>query len=161
MPVTDTWRPKRPGPASDRDSVTRQTLRAGIRAPPPELGAPYHVSPTRMERARVSNHTLIMLPLKLPHRKRGSTTILLTATGVQEHDDVLYNYALYSCTIASIHATTGYRGNRQPDLTQLRFSQRYSGGQPREWPCFEQNKSTHHHLLGFSTLHTPQLSTPF
>ena len=27
------WRPKRPSPASDRDSVTR---RAGIRAPPPE-----------------------------------------------------------------------------------------------------------------------------
>ena len=36
MSVTDTWQPKRPGPASDRDSVTRQTLRAGIRAPPPE-----------------------------------------------------------------------------------------------------------------------------
>ena len=36
----DGWRPKRPGPASDRDSVTRQTLRAGIRAPPPEK--PYH-----------------------------------------------------------------------------------------------------------------------
>ena len=36
MSVTDTWRPKRPGPASDRDNVTRQTLRAGIRAPPPE-----------------------------------------------------------------------------------------------------------------------------
>ena len=34
--VTDTWRPKRPGPASDRDNVTRQTLRAGIRAPLPE-----------------------------------------------------------------------------------------------------------------------------
>ena len=27
MSVTDTWRPKRPGPASDRDNVTRQTLR--------------------------------------------------------------------------------------------------------------------------------------
>ena len=36
MSMTDTWRPKRPGPASDRDSATRQTLRAGIRAPPPE-----------------------------------------------------------------------------------------------------------------------------
>ena len=36
MSVTDTWRPKRPGPASDRDNVTRQTLRAGIHAPPPE-----------------------------------------------------------------------------------------------------------------------------
>ena len=36
MSVTDTWRPKRPGPASDWDSVTRQTLRAGMRAPPPE-----------------------------------------------------------------------------------------------------------------------------
>ena len=36
MSVTDIWRPKRPGPASDRDSATRQTLRAGIRAPPPE-----------------------------------------------------------------------------------------------------------------------------
>ena len=36
MSVTDTWRLKRPGPASDRDNVTRQTLRAGIRAPPPE-----------------------------------------------------------------------------------------------------------------------------
>ena len=36
MSVTDTWRPKRPGPASDGDSVTRQTLRAGMRAPPPE-----------------------------------------------------------------------------------------------------------------------------
>ena len=51
---------------------------------------------------RVSNHTLIMLPLELPHRKRGSTTILLTAAGVQDHDDVLYNYALYSCTIVFI-----------------------------------------------------------
>ena len=30
MSVTDAWRPKRPGPASDRDSVTRQTLRAGM-----------------------------------------------------------------------------------------------------------------------------------
>ena len=28
--------PRRPGPASDRDNVTGQTLRAGIRAPPPE-----------------------------------------------------------------------------------------------------------------------------
>ena len=36
MSVADTWRPKRPGPASDRDSVTRQTLRAGTRAPPAE-----------------------------------------------------------------------------------------------------------------------------
>ena len=36
MSVTDTWPPKRPGPASDRDNVTRQTLQAGIRAPPPE-----------------------------------------------------------------------------------------------------------------------------
>ena len=39
MSVTDIWRPKRPGPASfssDRDNVTRQTLRAGVRAPPPE-----------------------------------------------------------------------------------------------------------------------------
>ena len=36
MSVTDDWRPKRPGPASDRDTVTRQTLRAGIRVPPPE-----------------------------------------------------------------------------------------------------------------------------
>ena len=36
MSVTDVWPPKRPGPASDRDNVTRQTLRAGIRAPPPE-----------------------------------------------------------------------------------------------------------------------------
>ena len=36
MSVTDTWRPKRPGPASDRDNVTRQTLRADIRAPSPE-----------------------------------------------------------------------------------------------------------------------------
>ena len=34
--VTDTWPPKHPGPASDRDNVTRQTLRAGIRAPLPE-----------------------------------------------------------------------------------------------------------------------------
>ena len=34
--MVDTWPPKRPGPASDRDNVTRQTLRAGIRAPPPE-----------------------------------------------------------------------------------------------------------------------------
>ena len=38
--MTDDWQPKRPDPASDsnRDSVTRQTLRAGIRirAPPPE-----------------------------------------------------------------------------------------------------------------------------
>ena len=38
--IEDCWRPKRPGPASDGDSVTRQTLRAGIlstmRAPPPE-----------------------------------------------------------------------------------------------------------------------------
>ena len=33
MSMTDTWRPKRPGPASDRDSATRQTLRAGIRVP--------------------------------------------------------------------------------------------------------------------------------
>ena len=31
MSMTDTWQPKRPGPASDRDNVTRQTLRAGIR----------------------------------------------------------------------------------------------------------------------------------
>ena len=31
----------------------------------------------------------------------------------------------------------------------------------QEWPFFEQNEWTHHHLLGFSTLHTPQLSTPF
>ena len=37
MSVTDAWRPKRPGPASDRDNVTRQTLRAGIHAPPPEI----------------------------------------------------------------------------------------------------------------------------
>ena len=36
MPVTDAWPPKRPGPASDGDNVARQTLRAGIRAPPPE-----------------------------------------------------------------------------------------------------------------------------
>ena len=36
MSATDTWPPKRPGPASDRDSITRQTLQAGIRAPPPE-----------------------------------------------------------------------------------------------------------------------------
>ena len=36
MSVTDAWRPKRPGPASDRDNVTGQTLRAGMRAPPPE-----------------------------------------------------------------------------------------------------------------------------
>ena len=34
--VIITWPPKRPGPASDRDNVTMQTLRAGIRAPPPE-----------------------------------------------------------------------------------------------------------------------------
>ena len=34
MSVTDTWPPKRPGPASDRGNVTRQTLRAGIHAPP-------------------------------------------------------------------------------------------------------------------------------
>jgi hypothetical protein len=36
MSVMKTWRRKHPGPASDRDNVTRQTLRAGIRAPPPE-----------------------------------------------------------------------------------------------------------------------------
>ena len=36
MSVTDTWPPKRQGPASDRDNVSRQTLRAGMRAPPPE-----------------------------------------------------------------------------------------------------------------------------
>ena len=36
MPVTDDWRPKRPGLASDRDSSDQQTLRAGMRAPPPE-----------------------------------------------------------------------------------------------------------------------------
>ena len=36
MSVKDCWQPKHPGPASDRDSVTRQTLRAGMRAPPPE-----------------------------------------------------------------------------------------------------------------------------
>ena len=36
MSMTEDWRPKRPGPASDRDIVTNQTLRAGIRAPPPE-----------------------------------------------------------------------------------------------------------------------------
>ena len=34
--MEDYWRPTRPGPASNRDSVTRQTLRAGISAPPPE-----------------------------------------------------------------------------------------------------------------------------
>ena len=33
MSVTGDWQPKRPGPALDRDSVTGQTLRAGIRAP--------------------------------------------------------------------------------------------------------------------------------
>ena len=36
MSVKNSWPPKRPGPASDRDSVTRQTPRAGISAPPPE-----------------------------------------------------------------------------------------------------------------------------
>ena len=30
MSVKDCWRPKRAGPPSDRDSVTRQTLQAGI-----------------------------------------------------------------------------------------------------------------------------------
>ena len=40
MSVTDAWRPKRPGPASDRDNVTRQTLQAGMRAPPPENVTP-------------------------------------------------------------------------------------------------------------------------
>ena len=33
MSVKDGWPPKRPSLATDRDSVTRQTLRAGIRAP--------------------------------------------------------------------------------------------------------------------------------
>ena len=36
MSVKDGWPPKRPGPTVDRDRVTRHTLRAGIRAPPPE-----------------------------------------------------------------------------------------------------------------------------
>ena len=30
MSVTDTWPPRRPGPASDRDNVTKQTLRAYV-----------------------------------------------------------------------------------------------------------------------------------
>ena len=41
--VKDGWLPKRPGPASDKGNVARQTLRAGIRAPPP--GQPYHLYP--------------------------------------------------------------------------------------------------------------------
>ena len=40
MPVTDAWPPKRPGLASDRDSLTGQTLRAGMRAPPPAWELP-------------------------------------------------------------------------------------------------------------------------
>ena len=79
---------------------------------------------------RVSNHTLIILPLKLPHRKRGSATILLTATGVQDHDDVLYNYALYSCTMVFM-LLLGTVETDSPDQIQPWFSQRYSGGQPR------------------------------
>ena len=61
MSVTDTWRPKRPGPVSDWDDVTKQTLRAGIRARTPEkpyvknrigvLG-PKHVSNPEQRRAR-------------------------------------------------------------------------------------------------------------
>ena len=40
--VPDVWRPKRPGPASDGNNVTKQTLRAGMRAPPPEKPCATH-----------------------------------------------------------------------------------------------------------------------
>ena len=123
-------------------------------------GAPYHVSPTRVE--RVSNHTLIMLimlPLELPHRKRGSSTILRTATEVQDHEDVLYNYALY-CLYHSVYATTGYRGNRQPGPNStLVFAtlQRWTT-KSGHFPSRTIDMSS---SVGFSTFHTPQLSTPF
>ena len=50
MFVTGAWPPKRPGPASDRDNVTRQTLRAGIMATGGSLvhlhrPLPYHTIP--------------------------------------------------------------------------------------------------------------------
>ena len=57
MSAKDCWRPKRPGPATDRDSVTRQTLRAGIRAPPPEK--PYLRIGARENVATVSVPTLL------------------------------------------------------------------------------------------------------
>ena len=106
-----------PSPSGNRQN--RSPIKARSDCQGWGLGAPYHVSPTRVE--RVSNHTLFILPLKLPHRKRGSSTILLTATGVQDHEDVLYIYAMYSL-YHSIYTTTGCRGNRQPDLINQIFA---------------------------------------
>ena len=102
-----------------------------------------------------------MLPLKLPHRKRGSTTILLTATGVQDHDDVVYNYALYSCTKAFMPLLSTVETDSPTGLNSDFRNMYTTAVDNQEWPFFEQNESTHHHLLGFNTLHTPQLSTPF
>ena len=58
--VKDSWPPKRPGPASDRDNVTRQTLRAGIYAPLPRnhIYTSGH-GRTRQQLGRHLNHTII------------------------------------------------------------------------------------------------------
>ena len=48
MSVEDCWRPKRPGPASDKDTVTRQTLRADMCAPPAEKPGPICASVRRI-----------------------------------------------------------------------------------------------------------------
>ena len=86
MCVTDTWRPKRPGPASDRDNVTRQTLRAGIHAPPPEkpyithIGVVTGYGSTRYSIARTKSVPLHWVvhgsrfwgnPIKLTSRGKG------------------------------------------------------------------------------------------
>ena len=68
------------------------------------------------------------------YRKRGSSTILLTATGVQDHEDVLYIYAMYSL-YHSIYTTTGCRGNRQPDLINSDF-RNATAVDNQEWPFF-------------------------
>ena len=60
MSVKDIWPPKRPGPVSDSDGVTRQTLREGMCALPPEKPYLHASPPDNSATASASGNTFII-----------------------------------------------------------------------------------------------------